>query len=147
MATSGVSPRPRRHWIAAALTEHLLTKLLALALAILIWAVVRSEETTEVVLTVPVVLILDPSLQFDGRVPDSVQVVVTGRMREVLKLRASPPVVRRRFDEETPRRMRVTLVPADVEFPVGVQATARDVRPASFTLALRPRTATPDGAR
>jgi hypothetical protein len=61
----------------------------------------------------------------------------------VLKLRTNPPVLRRRFDEDTPRRMRVTLLPADVEFPVGVEATARSVRPTSVTLSFRPRPAPP----
>ena len=145
MAITGEPTTPRRPWIVSALSERLLTKFIAIMLAIVVWGIVRSEETTEVVLTVPLIVVLDPSLELASTVPDSVGVVVTGRVREVLKLRTSPPVVRRRFDDETARRLRVTLGPDDVEFPVGVQAAAREVRPASFTLTLRSRTPTPDG--
>lgn len=136
---------PRRPWIVAAFTERPLTKLVALVMALVIWVVVRSEETTEVILTVPMTVSFDGAIEAASSVPDSVQVVVTGRLRELLKLRASLPVVRRRFDEESPRRMRVSLGPGDVEFPVGVQASAREVRPSSFQLSLRPRVA--EGAR
>jgi hypothetical protein len=46
-------------------------------------------------------------------------------------------VVRRRFDEGTSARVRVTIQPADVEFPLGVEATAREVRPNTATLTFR----------
>jgi hypothetical protein len=98
-----------------------------------------------VILTVPMTVSFDGAIEAASSVPDSVQVVVTGRLRDLLKLRASLPVVRRRFDEESPRRMRVSLSPGDVEFPVGVQASAREVRPSSFQLSLRPRAT--EGAR
>jgi hypothetical protein len=104
---------------------------------------VRGEESTEIIIGARFIATVDSTLMLTGPVPDSVQVVVTGRRREVLKLRANPPVLRRRFDEDTPRRMRVNLLPTDVEFPVGVEATARSVRPASVTLSFRPRPATP----
>ncbi len=126
-----IPPVPaRRPWIVGAFTERPLTKLVALVLALVVWVVVRSEETTDVVLTVPMVLSLEESMEMAFPVPDSVQVVVTGRLRELLKLRTSSPVVRRRFDDAAPRRVRVSLRPEDVEFPVGVQAAAREVRTA-----------------
>jgi hypothetical protein len=136
-----VRPVRRHHFLRAAMTERLPTKLAALLLAFVLWAVVRGEESTEIIIGVRFVATVDSTLMLTGPVPDSVQVVVTGRRREVLKLRANPPVLRRRFDEDTPRRMRVNLLPTDVEFPVGVEATARSVRPASVTLSFRPRPA------
>jgi len=80
--------------------------------------------------------------------PLTVQVVVTGRTREVLKLYSNPPVVVRRFDDDTRRSgtVRVTLSPADVDFPTGVEARARDVRPHTFTLTFASRAAA-DSAR
>jgi hypothetical protein len=123
----------------AALLERPGTKLVALLLALGTWVAVRSEETTDVTLTVAVVAVLDEGLEIVGDLPDSVQVVVSAQFRELLKLRGSPPVVRRRFDQEAPRRHRVTLEPPDVEFPAGVVATARAVRPSSFLIAVQSR--------
>lgn len=139
-------PQPRRSFLAAAFTERVPTKLAAIVLALVLWLVVRGEEPTEIILAVRFVPVVDTSLEISGNTPDSVEVVVSGRRREVLKLQANPPVVRRRFDEDTPRRLRVTLLPSDVEFPIGVEATAKTVRPSVITLNFRPRatTATPD---
>lgn len=140
----GAPLRRPRHWMVAALTERIPTKLAALVLALVLWVVVRGEETTEIEIGARFVPVVEGSLELTGNVPDSVQVVVTGRRREVLKLRANPPVVRRRFDEDTPRRLRVSLQVSDVEFPVGVEARARELRPSAFTLSFRPRAAAPD---
>jgi len=129
-------PRARQR-VVAALTERLPTKIAALVLAVLLWAIVRGEEPTEIVMSVRFVPMVDATLELTGGAPDSVQVVVSGRTRELLKLRNQPPVVRRRFDEGTPARLRVTIQPADVEFPLGVQATAREVRPSTATLTFR----------
>jgi hypothetical protein len=131
------APRRARQGVVAALTERLPTKLAALFLAILLWAIVRGEERTELVMAVRFAPIVDPTLELTGGAPDSVQVVVSGRTRELLKLRNQPPVVRRRFDEGTSARVRVTIQPADVEFPLGVEATAREVRPNTATLTFR----------
>lgn len=128
---------PRRGRIAAAFTERLPTKAAALVLAVLLWAIVRGEEPTEVVMAARFVPVIDGAIELTDGAPDSVQVVVSGRTRELLKLRSQPPIVRRRFDESTPMRLRVTLVAADVEFPLGVEATARELRPTVFTLRFR----------
>lgn len=141
MAAAGAPAPLRRPWLVAAFTERLPTKLVALMLALVLWVVVRGEETTEIVMGARFLPLVDETIELTGSVPDSVEVVVTGRRREVLKLQANAPVVRRRFDEDTPRRLRVTLQPADVEFPIGVEARAREVRPSLITLNFRPRTA------
>lgn len=133
--SAAAAPRSR---IVAAFTERLPTKLAALVLAVLLWALVRGEEPHEVVLTVRFAPIVDGAMELIGGAPDSVQVVVSGRTRELLKLATQPPVVRRRFDEGTATRARITLQPADVEFPLGVQASAREVRPTTLTLRFRP---------
>ncbi len=131
-------PAPRRGRLAAAFTERVPTKIAALMLAVLLWAIVRGEEPTELVMAARFVPVMDGAIELTAGAPDSVQVVVSGRTRELLKLRSQPPIVRRRFDESTPARLRVTLVAADVEFPLGVEATAREVRPNVFTLRFRP---------
>lgn len=132
--SAAAAPRPR---LVAAFTERLPTKLAALVLAVLLWAIVRGEEPREVVLTVRFAPIVDGAVELTAGAPDSVQVVVSGRTRELLKLRTQPPVVRRRFDDGTATRVRVTLQPSDVEFPLGVQATAREVRPNALDLRFR----------
>jgi hypothetical protein len=147
MTAPGTPPVLRRPRLIAAFTERLPTKLVALLLALVLWLVVRGEENTEVMLYARFVPMVDASLELTGDVPDSVQVVVNGRRREVLKLRTNPPVVRRRFDEETARRLRVTLQPSDVEFPIGVDATVRELRPGVITLNFRPRQPTTERPR
>lgn len=132
--SAAAAPRSR---IVAAFTERLPTKLAALVLAVLLWAIVRGEEPSEVVMSVAFQPIVDPTLSLTSGAPDSVQIVVTGRTRELLKLRTQPPVVRRRFDEGTATRLRVTLQPADVELPIGVEARVRELRPSTFTLRFR----------
>ncbi len=127
----------------AALVHRWPVKLAALALAFVLWFVVRAEEPTEVVLDARFVALLDSTLVLASGAPTTVQVVVTGRAREVLKLYANPPIVVRRFDDETRRGepVRVTLSPADVDFPTGVEARARDVRPRVLLLTFASRTA------
>lgn len=132
---TATAPRSR---LVAAFTERLPTKFAAVLLALLLWAIVRGEEPREVVLTVRFAPIVDGAIELTAGAPDSVQVVVSGRTRELLKLRTQPPVVRRRFDDGAATRVRVTLQPADVEFPLGVQATAREVRPNTLNLRFRP---------
>ncbi len=137
-----------RATLRAAVVERWPVKLAALALAVVLWLVVRAEEPTEVVLAARFVPLLDSSVVLVSPAPSTVQVVVTGRTREVLKLYTNPPVVVRRFDEQALRSgvVRVTLSPADVDFPTGVEARARDVRPRTFTLAFQSRAAA-DSAR
>lgn len=132
--SAAAAPRSR---IVAAFTERLPIKLTAIVLAVLIWAIVRGEEPAEVVMSVPFRPVVDGTLELTGGAPDSVQIVISGRTRELLKLRTQPPVVRRRFDEGTATRLRVTLQPADVEFPIGVEARVRELRPNTFTLRFR----------
>lgn len=131
------APSGRRGWIVAAFTERLPSKIAALVLATVVWAVVRGEETTEVALFARVLPSIEGTLEVSAITPESVEVVVGGRKRELLKLRSQAPVIRRRLDEEAPRRVRLTLQPSDVEFPLGVEATAREVRPRIITITLR----------
>jgi len=118
-------------------------KLAALALSVTLWLVVRSEEPTEVVLHARLVVLLDSGLVLTVPAPATVDVVVSARAREVLKLYGNPPVLVRRFDDETRRGVpvRVALSPADVDFPAGVEARARDVRPRALTLTFAARPA------
>jgi len=143
------APRPGAlATLRAAVTDRWPVKLAAIALAVVLWLVVRAEEPTEVVLNARFIPLLDSSLVLTSAAPLTVQVVVTGRTREVLKLYSNPPVVVRRFDDDTRRSgtVRVTLSPADVDFPTGVEARARDVRPHTFTLTFASRAAA-DSAR
>ncbi|MBX9928044.1 MAG: hypothetical protein K2X99_03950 [Gemmatimonadaceae bacterium] len=124
-------------------TAHLPTKIAALVLAIALWFVVRAEEPTEVTFDAPFLALVDSTLVLTSTPPRTVQVVVAGRAREVLKLYTNPPVVRRRFDDETARRVRVTLEPRDVDFPSGVDARARELKPRTFVLTFEPRAPRP----
>ncbi|MBX3174542.1 MAG: hypothetical protein KF709_09005 [Gemmatimonadaceae bacterium] len=141
--SAAAAPRSR---FVAAFTERLPTKLAALVLALLLWVLVRGEEPREVVMTVRFAPVVDGAMELVGGAPDSVQVVVSGRTRELLKLSTHPPIVRRRVEENGSTRVRLVLQPADVEFPLGVQATAREVRPSAVTLRLRSISAS-DGDR
>lgn len=128
--------RPRwqpRRWLVAAFTERLPYKAAALFLALVLWLVVSAEEPTEDLVPVRVALLLDSSLTLVSPRP-VVQALVVGRGRELLKLYATPPVVRRVLPADVDDSVRFDLRPVDVDLPEGIDAIVRDVQPRMFVL-------------
>ncbi|HEU4643332.1 MAG TPA: hypothetical protein VFS44_12830 [Gemmatimonadaceae bacterium] len=109
-------------------------KLAALFFSLVLWFMVSAEEPTQEWVDARVVLALDSTVTLQGHVP-RVQVLVVGRGRELLKLYASPPLIRRAVGPNTPNDVALDLGSDDVILPSNVDARVRDVRPR--TLALR----------
>lgn len=79
---------------AAATTEHLPAKFSALFFAMVLWVIVRSEEPSEAWIDVHLALTLDSTVTMSAQ-PPTVQALVSGRGRELLKLYSASPQLRR----------------------------------------------------
>ncbi|GAC1689934.1 MAG: hypothetical protein NVS9B3_08540 [Gemmatimonadaceae bacterium] len=123
-----------RRAFAAALTERLPFKAAALFLAAILWAVVRTRETTEALVPVRIAPVLDSTVSVRGRVP-AVRAVVAARAADIAALYASPPVIRRVVHEEAGDSVRFDLTPVDVDLE-GVPGRVLDIRPRTVTLRL-----------
>ena len=81
------------------MTEHLPVKFSALFFAVVLWVIVRSEEPSEAWIDVHLALSLDSNVTLVAA-PPSVQALVSGRGREILKLYSSWPQIRRSVGED-----------------------------------------------
>jgi hypothetical protein len=135
MPTSELSRRRAtfRRRLVAATTERLPYKAAALFLAMVLWLVVSAEEPTEDLVPVRLALVLDSGLTLVDP-PPLVRALVVGRGRELLKLYAAEPVIRRVLPAGVPDTVRFELRPSDVDIPSGVEARVSDVQPRVVTL-------------
>ena len=115
-------------------------KLASLALAVLLWALVRAEQRTEQWVTVRVEPhILDPGFTLTGRSePRLVQVRFAGRWRELGELAIERPVLFLHV-RNIGRERTFALDPSMVRLPdhLGGSVTALDVRPGTVRLPLQ----------
>jgi hypothetical protein len=113
-------------------TERLGLKATALALAILLWFIVAARQPTESYVSVRVVPELDSSLVMVGG-PPPLRALVAARAADIVKLYASPLVVRRRIDASAPDTLMLDVTPADVRVPPELTGAVRvlDVDPHS----------------
>ena len=130
-----------------AFTERLGYKAAALFFAVALWVVASGEESTEQLVPVRFVPVVDSGVRLVGDAP-VVRALVSGPTHQLLKLYTDPPTVHRTFGVDTPADVRVELHPSDVTVPVGVdRVIVRDVRPRALALHFRPaadqRAATP----
>jgi len=129
--------RPRstvRRRVVAATTERLPLKLAALFFALVLWLVVSAEEAAEELVPVRVVLVpLDSSVQLASPLPQ-VRALIVGSGRELLKLYATPPTMRRVVGRNPPDTLTLELRPQDIDLPPGVEARVRDVQPRAIPL-------------
>lgn len=111
------------------LTDHLGVKLLALLLAIVVYAHVYTEQEQEAILRVPLrvtglpsdlVLLEDP--------PEEVELAARGSGKQVLKLRVQHPVLLVNLNEVHPGQIQRMLSPVDVALPVGSEVVITDIR-------------------
>jgi hypothetical protein len=128
----------RRSWRAlgrSVLTERLGLKATALVIAVLLWIVIGARQPTESYVSVLVIPALDSSLVLLGD-PPQVRARVAGRAANLVKLQATPPVVRRTIDGDVPDTLVLDLVPDDVHFPTEMAGDVRVVglEPRSVTL-------------
>jgi hypothetical protein len=104
-------------------------KLAALALSIIVWVIIASEETTSALVPVQLELEVPASLALSRPLP-AVRVLVIGPGRELIKLYASPPVVRAVVPAgATPPRWRLAVAPSDIQIPRNAKVSIQDVEP------------------
>lgn len=109
----------------SAITEHLPVKFSALFFAVVMWVIVRSEEPSEAWIDVHLALTLDSTVTMSGQ-PPTVQALISGRGRELLKLYGAAPQLRRSvaMDDTV-----FAVHPADVFTPNEADVKIVDVRP------------------
>src|SRR4051812_21682103 len=119
--------------IAAAFTEQIGLKIAAVFLALVLWFVVNVKEPDIQLVPVRFTPILDSSLVLRERLP-SVQAVVAGSPKQLIKLASNLPTIRRQITADTPDTLVIDLRPEDVTLPDGVDAVVSEVSPRSITL-------------
>ena len=109
----------------SAITEHLPVKFSALFFAVVMWVIVRSEEPSEAWVDVHLALTLDSAVTMAAQ-PPTVQALISGRGREILKLYSTSPELRRSIamDDSV-----FAVHPADVFTPNEADVKVVDVRP------------------
>jgi YbbR domain-containing protein len=121
-------------------TERLKLKAIALVLAALLWVVVGARQPTEGYARVRVEPELDSSLvMIDGTA--ELQALVAGRAADLVKLYATPLVLRRRVGGDAPDTLVLDVTPADVHVPPELSNEIRviDVQPRSVMLRFETR--------
>jgi hypothetical protein len=134
--TGTPAPRPHRvshQRVAAVFSEHLGLKVTAVFIAVVMWFVVNAKEPQMELVPVRFAPVLDSSLVMRDQVP-SIQAIVAGSPKELIKLNSNLPVIRRSISSGTPDTLVLDLRPQDVILPDGVDAVVRDVEPRSVTL-------------
>lgn len=120
-------------------------KLTALGLAAVLWAVVAAEAPTTQLLAVPVSLTPPPGRSLAGPVPP-VNVLFAGAAGELLKLSATPAVIRHTIaDPAGDTLVLVPLGPGDVTLPENVTARVLDLEPRRLAVRLTPPVAVAEG--
>lgn len=119
--------------LAAALTEHLPLKAVALFLTLVLWMIVRVKEPNDEFVPVRFEPSLDSSLRLQGSRP-AVRALVIGSGQDILKLYQNPPVIRKAVDGDAPDQLHLDLSPEDVDLPPDVSVIVRDVQPRAVTL-------------
>jgi hypothetical protein len=116
-------------------TERLGLKAIALVLALLLWIVVSLRQPTEGYVRVRVTPVLDSSLVLIGAAPE-VQALVSGPAADLVKLYATPLVLRRTVSSDAPDTLMLDLTPADVHVPAELSEAVHvlDVQPRAVML-------------
>ena len=111
--------------LTSAVTEQLPVKFSALFFAMVLWVIVRSEEPSEAWIDVHLALTLDSAVTLASQ-PPTVQALVSGRGRELLKLYSALPQMRRSVGVDDTV---FAVHPADVFTSNEADVKVLDVRP------------------
>jgi YbbR domain-containing protein len=118
------------------LTRNWPLKLAALALSIILWVLVASEETSSELVSVQVDVDLPPDLALAKPAPP-LRALVTGPGRELIKLYATPLAIRASVpNTAAPPAWRLNVAPPDIQVPRAAKVTIQDVEPRSLELSL-----------
>ena len=120
-------------------TQNWQLKLLAVALAVLLWVVVSSEQVSTTWIDIPLrVQETDPNFQLiAGSVPERVRVRFAGPGREFIDLAVRQPSLVLRIGEVGDEEQAFELMPSMVRLPDGLEVSAYDVDPAFARLRFR----------
>ena len=121
-------------------TERLALKAIALAVAALLWVVVGARQPTEEYVRVKVQPELDSSLvMIDGTA--ELEALVSGRAADLVKLYATPLVLRRRIGGDVPDTLVLDVSPSDVHVAPELSDLVRvlDVQPRNLVLRFESR--------
>jgi YbbR domain-containing protein len=135
---TGVPPaRPKgsiQDRIVAAFTDRLMLKATSIFLAIVLWLVVNAKEPQTKLVSVRFApTLLDSSLVLREPLPQ-IMAIVGGTPKQLIKLSASPPMIRRQITADAPDTLVLDLRPEDVVLPDGVDAVVTDVQPRHLPL-------------
>jgi YbbR domain-containing protein len=129
--------RPRgslQRRLIAAFTDRLLLKATAVFIAVVLWFVVSATEPEVVLIGVRFApVLLDSSLVLRDPLPP-IQAKVAGSPKQLIKLGADPPMIRRQITADAPDTLVLDLRPEDVILPDGVDAVVLDVQPRRLPL-------------
>jgi YbbR domain-containing protein len=117
----------------AGLSRNLGLKATAVFIAVVLWFVVNAKEPEIELVPVRFTPVLDSSLVLREPLPQ-VQAIIAGSPRELLKLNAARPTIRREIAADAPDTLVIDLRPEDVVLPGGVDAVVREIEPRSITL-------------
>jgi YbbR domain-containing protein len=114
-------------------------KLLAVALAVLLWVVVSAEQVTSTWIPLPVeVQVADPEFQVIAQsVPREVRVRFVGPGREFIDLAVRRPPLLLRIADVSNIAQDFNLTPAMVRVPDGLNVNALEVEPSTIRLQFR----------
>ena len=104
-------------------------KLAALALSVILWVLVASEETTSQLVEVRVEVDVPDDLALAKPAP-ILRALVTGPGRELIKLYANPLTIRAAVPPSAqPPRWRLVVAPSDVQISRNARVSIQDVEP------------------
>ncbi|HJU91201.1 MAG TPA: hypothetical protein VJ672_17575 [Gemmatimonadaceae bacterium] len=121
--------------VVGAFTERLPLKFAALFFSLVLWLIVAAEEPAARELSVRLALTADSMVHVVEAPPD-VHALVVGSGRDLLKLYATPPTIRRHLGNDSPETVVLDIRPTDVDLPSGVSARVQDVQPRAIPLRL-----------
>ncbi len=104
----------------------------------MLWFIVAAEEPAAREMSVRLALTTDSMVTVASDLPN-VHALVVGSGRDLLKLYATPPTVRRHLGEDSPDTVMLEIRPSDVDLPSGVNVRVQDVQPRAIPVALAVR--------
>jgi YbbR domain-containing protein len=111
-------------------------KLAAVVLSVLLWVLVSAEETTSLLMRVPVQIEVPPGLALAKPAPE-VRAFITGPGREIIKLYTTPPTIHAYVPSTAqPPQWRFEVTPSAIQLPANAKVVVQDVEPRVMDLAL-----------
>lgn len=116
-------------------TRNIGYKLIALLLALLLWFDVTTDETTVIEYPVPLRIAVEGrDMIITNEVPGEVEVSFTGTGRSLMGLDKDNLLIQKSVAGGENDTTRLSLAPADIQWPAGLNVTPVAVRPSQITV-------------